>query len=202
MTRPARSELGGDWDLEFELGLLETSVAVDTAAQGQFASLLDLCHRGRHCYRTDHCEHTARLRDQRRADRCGAWISWPAAAATPCGSPTVTRSSVCRTRPAAMPCASTCAAPMTIRAASGENLLEAKSNYLVGAEDQWRAGRGQLRCRALRRDLRRHRPALLRQPAAARVRLPGQGRRRCRARSGSTSRVHRAFPSTQTAISS
>ena len=130
-------DLGGDWDLEFELGLLDTSIAVDTATQGQFASLLDL-------------------------STADATATVPITASTPlafeinagqtdAGVDFVARGSgytVWLTDGDAVIGLQNETGGYAVRldlrganddpTASGENLLETKSNYLVGAEDQWR----------------------------------------------------------------
>ena len=130
-------QLGGDWDLEFVLGLLDTSVAVDTATQGQFASLLDLST-------ADATATTAIAMSTPLAFEVNA-------GQTDAGVDFVARGSgytVWLTDGDAVIGLQTETGGYAVRldlrggnadpAASGENLLEAKSNYLVGSEDQWR----------------------------------------------------------------
>ena len=130
-------QLGGDWDLEFELGLVDTPVIVDTATQSQFASLLDLATSD--ATATEPIVVSAPLAFEVNAGQSDADVDflargngytvWLTDGDAVIGLQNETGGYAVR---------------LDLRganddpAASGENLLESKSNYLMGTEDQWR----------------------------------------------------------------
>ena len=130
-------QLGGDWDLEFELGLVDTPVVVETAAQSQFASLLDLATSD--ATATEPIVVSSPLAFEVNAGqsdgdvdflaRGNGYTVWLTDGDAVIGLQNETGGYAVR-----LDLRGANADP----AASGENLLEAKSNYLVGAEDQWR----------------------------------------------------------------
>ena len=81
---------------------------------------------------------------------------------------------------------------------SAADELVTKTNYFLGSDpSQWRTERPQLRQGRVRGRLPRHRPRLLRQPAAARVRLRRRARRRPAAHPAVRSGAPRACGSTR-----